>query len=101
VIKDLQSFAGQPVRPATATPDRLPITAFAVGSAQSPVVWVANCSDHNSTATITGLGNLREAQITQLATAGTKRSERRINISGGELKIELGPYEVIRASPMQ
>jgi hypothetical protein len=101
VIKDLQSHAGQPIRVATANPESLPITAFAVGSAQSPTLWVANRSGQNSTATITGLGNVRAAQITQLSTAGTKNSERRINVSGGEIEIELAPYEVVRVNAAQ
>lgn len=101
VIKDFQSHAGQPIRVAMASPDTLPITAFAVGSAESLVLWVANHSDHNSTATITGLGNLREARITQLTTAAARAPERRISLSGGELEIELAPYEVVRVNAEQ
>lgn len=100
VIKDIQSYAGEPVRPGVPGSGglSLPIAAFAVGPSDAPVVWVMNCSDRNSSATIAGVGNTREVQITQLSTAGTRSPQRRLDLPRGELQIELEPYEVIRVN---
>src|SRR5581483_6197762 len=98
VIKYLQSHAGEPLRAAAASPDPPRIVAVAIGPAAAPVLWVANLSDNNAAATITGFGSFGAAQVTQLSTAGPRDPGHLIKFTPGELKIKLAPYEVIRVN---
>lgn len=100
VVKDLQGYAGQPVRPAQPSSEGLPITAFAAGAEPNQVLWVANRSDRPMTTMI--LGFIKEGgapvQIVQISAEGQRMPVRTANVAAGGLMVTLAPYEVVRVS---